>query len=228
MARWARRRGRPRAVPAVPKALDLAGGKGREVVVEHEVAVAVALERLELLLVVLGAEGRRHQRLRLTPREEGGAVSSGQVADLGPDRAHFLDATPVDADALVHDEPADFGLLHLFEILVRLGFHGRLVQHMVHRDQTGPGRLEGGGQGLGPRLLPVDGERLRYAGGRHLLHLALQGRIRARVGVEGPARRRLRHQLLLDACQLLALLMAEGEGPRASGPPRSPCRQPRP
>jgi hypothetical protein len=195
------------------EALDLAGGEGREVVVEHEVAIAVALERLELLLVVLGAEGRRDEGLGLAPREEGGSVGSGQVADLGPDGTDFLDAAPVDADALVHDEPPDFGLLDLLEVLVRLGLHRRLVRHVIHRHEMDPGRLEGGRQRFGARLLLVDGERFHHAGSRHLLHLALQGGIGPRLGVESPARLgRLRHQLLLDARELLALLVAEGEG----------------
>src|SRR6266478_5566482 len=119
------------AAAGVAEALDLARGERREVVVKHEGPVAVALERLHLLLVVLGAERRRDQGLGLAAREERRTVGPGQVARLGPDRTHFLDAASVDADPLVHDQPQHLGLLDLVELLARLGLRGRLVGHVV-------------------------------------------------------------------------------------------------
>src|SRR5262245_2025971 len=106
------------------EALHLARGERREVVVEHEGAVDVALERLDLLLVVLRAERCRHQRLGLSAREQGGAVRPRQVPDLRPDGPDVLDAATVHADALIHDEPSHLGLLHLLEVLASLGLHG--------------------------------------------------------------------------------------------------------
>ena len=72
--------------------------------------------------------------------------------------------------------------------------------------------LEDGLQRLGARLLLVDRERLDDLGGRQLLHAGVQSRIGARLGVERPAGlARLRRELLLDAGELLALLVTEGE-----------------
>src|SRR5262249_34515339 len=131
------------------EALHLARREGREVVVEHEGAVDVALEGFDLLLVVLGAEGCRHQRLSLAAGEKGGTVGAGEIADFRPDGAHVLDATSVDTDPLLHDETTDLGLLHLLEVLLSLASGGGVVRHVVHRDEVRPGRLKGGGEGLG-------------------------------------------------------------------------------
>src|SRR5213083_2312329 len=95
--------------------LDLARGEGGEVVVEHEVAVRIAFEGFHLLLVVLCAQGRRHQGLGFAAREQRGAVGARQVADFRPDRADFLHAPAVHANALVHDQAPHLGLLDLRE-----------------------------------------------------------------------------------------------------------------
>ena len=68
--------------------LHLADGEGREVVVQHE-ALLVTLApatRVDDLLVVGGAEGDRHERLRLAAGEERRAVGARQHADLARDR----------------------------------------------------------------------------------------------------------------------------------------------
>ena len=65
------------------EAPHLADRERREVVVQHELAVGLALERLDLLLVGLGAERGRDQGLRLAAREERRAVGARQVRDLG-------------------------------------------------------------------------------------------------------------------------------------------------
>src|SRR3989454_7997943 len=53
-----------------------------EVVVEHEVAPGLALERLDLLLVGLGAERGGDQRLGLTAREDRRAVGDRKSTRL--------------------------------------------------------------------------------------------------------------------------------------------------
>ena len=62
--------------------LRLAHGEGREVVVEEEGVLALALVLLDDLGVVGGAEGRGHERLGLAAGEERGAVRARQDADL--------------------------------------------------------------------------------------------------------------------------------------------------
>jgi hypothetical protein len=174
--------------------------------VQHEAPEGIALERLDLLLVVLGAEGGDDEGLGLPAGEERRAVGARQVRHLAPDRAHFLDAAAVHADAFLHDEPAHLGLLDLLEVAAGL----RPVR-LVAAD----GRehlLEDGVEGLATRLLLVHGQRLDHLGRGQLLHARLERRIGARLGVEGPAGLgRLGHQLLLDPGQLLAPLVAEGQ-----------------
>ena len=61
---------------------DFTGGVRREVVVEHERLLRLArhFDRIDPLLVVGGAEGDGHERLRLTASEHGGAVHAGDDA----------------------------------------------------------------------------------------------------------------------------------------------------
>jgi len=174
--------------------------------VQHEAAEDVALERLQLLLVVLGPERRRHERLGLAPGEESGAVNARQIADLGPDRAHLGHPAAVQADPLLHDHATDFGLLDLVERLADLRAQG-----LVHAKRN-PHFLEDAFEGLRTRLLLVDRERLDDLGGGQLLHARFECGIRTCLGVERPlGLARLSRELLLDACDLLALLVAERE-----------------
>jgi hypothetical protein len=188
------------------EALDLAGGERREVVMEHEAAEHIALERLQLLLVILGAKRRRHERLSLAPGKEGGPVDPRQIPDLGPDGAHLGHPATVQADPLLHDHATDFGLLDLLERLA-----GLRAQGLVHAER-GPHFIEHAFEGLRARLLLVDREGLDDLGGGQLLHASFERGIRASLGVEGPlGLARLSREVLLDACDLLALLVAEGE-----------------
>ena len=66
--------------------LRLAHRERREVVVEQERVLDLALVLLDDLRVVGGAERRRDERLRLAAREERRAVRAGQQADLAGDR----------------------------------------------------------------------------------------------------------------------------------------------
>ena len=102
--------------PAGPaQELHLADRERREVVVQHEPLVALAVDQLHLLLVVGGPEGRGHQGLGLAACEDGRPVRSGQHSDLGPDRPHLVEAPPVEPLAPIeHLVPQD-ALLELAE-----------------------------------------------------------------------------------------------------------------
>ena len=92
----------------------LADRIGREVVVQQEVRARGAVQRVDHLLVVAGAERGHHQCLGLAAGEERRAVGARQHADLGDDRADRRQVAAVDAAAVVEDVPAhDVG----FELL---------------------------------------------------------------------------------------------------------------
>ena len=78
---------------------------------QHEVLAVLALERVDDLLVLAGAERGHHQRLGLAAGEQRRAVGARQHADLGHDRADGLGVAAVDALAGVEDGAAhDVGL----------------------------------------------------------------------------------------------------------------------
>ena len=78
---------------------------------EQEALLVRPLERVDVLLVLAGAERRDHQRLRLAAGEQRRAVGARQHADLGEDRAHRRQVAAVDAALVVEDVPAhDLGL----------------------------------------------------------------------------------------------------------------------
>src|SRR6185312_3494212 len=77
--------------------LDLSRRERREVVVHVERLLLVTEQRVELLLVVLGAERDRDQRLGLAALEQRRAVRPRQHADLDRDRADLVGPPAVDA-----------------------------------------------------------------------------------------------------------------------------------
>ena len=104
--------------PGRADAAGLADRERREVVVQQERLLVGALQRVDELLVLAGAERRHHQGLGLAAGEQRRAVGARQHADLGHDRAHRLDVAAVDAAAGVEDVPAhDLG----FELLEDAG-----------------------------------------------------------------------------------------------------------
>ena len=112
----------------------------REVIVQHELLVVLAFERIDHLLVVAGPEGGDHQGLGLAPGEQGRTVRARQYAHFRDDLAHGVDGAAVDADAGVQDVAADdvgFQFLEHAAELGRVGAFGIGV---------GLGEL---GQGLG-------------------------------------------------------------------------------
>ena len=70
---------------------------------QQEALLVGALQAVDVLLVLAGAERGDDHRLRLAAGEQGRAVRARQEADLGDDRAHRLHVAPVDADAAVED-----------------------------------------------------------------------------------------------------------------------------
>ena len=94
---------------------------------EQEALLVGALERVDVLLVLAGAERRDDQRLRLAAGEQRRAVGARQHADLRQDRAHGRQIAPVDAAAVVEDVPAhDLGLRAVERLGDRLGGELRL------------------------------------------------------------------------------------------------------
>ncbi len=102
-------------------AAGLADRIGGEVVVEQEALLVGAVERVDVLLVLAGAERRDHERLRLAAGEERRAVRARQHADLRQDRADGRHVASVDAAAVVEDVPAHHLGLRVVERFGDLG-----------------------------------------------------------------------------------------------------------
>ncbi len=66
-----------------------------------------AVQRVDPLLVLAGAERRDHDRLRFTAGEQRRAVRTRQHADFGDDRTHGHEIAAVDALRSVEDVPAN-------------------------------------------------------------------------------------------------------------------------
>ena len=107
--------------------LHFAHRERREVVVQHEPAVHLALDRLDLLLIVRRAERHRDERLRLAAREHGRAVDAGQHADLGPDGPDLVELAAVEPHALLEH----FVAQHLFLQLLEDGLGLDLALHFA-------------------------------------------------------------------------------------------------
>src|SRR5947207_3968096 len=184
------------APPGAAQELDLARAERREVVVQHELLVGLANERIDLLLVGGGTERRDHERLRLAAREEGRAVRAWQDLDLAGDGAHVGEPAAVEAALLLHDRLADDVLLQVIEeggdLLQPLG--GSLAEarhHLVARLIERVVAL----------LLAGLGECGAEAGQRRLAHLPLER------GVDGGRR----HAALGLADQPLQTLLQRDE-----------------
>ena len=89
------------------EAADFADRIGREVIVQHEARVGEALEPVDHLLGVLGAERGGDDRLGLAAGEQRRAVGARQEADHRLDRADRLGVAAVDAAAFLEDGAAD-------------------------------------------------------------------------------------------------------------------------
>ncbi len=119
---------------------------------EQEALLIRPLQRVDILLVLAGAEGRNHQGLRLAAGEQGRAVGARQHADLGEDRAHRRQVASVDAALMIEDVPAHHLRLGVVERLgdlfgLELGFAVRRQQRTQHL------RLRGVDRGVALLLL---------------------------------------------------------------------------
>ncbi len=88
---------------------------------QHELLIVLALEGIDELFVVAGAERGHDQRLGLAAGEQGRAVGAGQDAHFADDLADLIDLATVDADAGVEDVAADDVGLKLLEHRAQLG-----------------------------------------------------------------------------------------------------------
>ena len=79
---------------------------GWEVVVQQEVGFEVAVQRVDELLVVSGAQSGHNQTLCFTACEQGRAVCTWQQTGLANDSADFIRRTTIDALARFHNVAA--------------------------------------------------------------------------------------------------------------------------
>ena len=110
----------------------------REVVVQQERLLVGALQRVDELLVLAGAERGDHDRLGLAAGEQRGAVGARQERRLADDRTHGDEVAAVDALGGIEDVPAhDLGfevLEHAGDLLHRpLGIVGAVREEVRHR-----------------------------------------------------------------------------------------------
>ncbi len=137
---------------------------------QHEGLLVGALERVDILLVLAGAERGHGERLRLAAGEQRAAMRAGQDADLADDRPHGLEVAPVDALRGIEDARADDVLLGLLEGARHFGGHGAVV---VGGDQRGNDLVLDGGDAVAALVLGGDGvglAQLRLGEVAHLAH----------------------------------------------------------
>ncbi len=82
---------------------------------EQEALLVGAIERVDVLLVLAGAQRRDDERLRLAAGEQGGAVGAGQNSDLRQDGTNGRQVAAVDAALMVEDVPAHHFRLGIVE-----------------------------------------------------------------------------------------------------------------
>ena len=120
----------------------------REVIVQHERLFVRALQRIDVLLVLAGAERGNHQRLGLAAGEQRRAVRARQNADFRHDLTHGREVAAVDALASVENVPAhDLGfefLEHAGDALLVVGGFRAFREEVRHHL----------GLGVGDGLLP--------------------------------------------------------------------------
>ena len=100
------------------EAADFTDRVGREVIVEHEVLVRQAVEAVDHLLRVAGAERGGRDRLRLATGEQGRAMRARQEVDFRFDRTDGGGVAAVDAATGLQDRGTDdvrLQLLHQLE-----------------------------------------------------------------------------------------------------------------
>ena len=114
---------------------------GREVVVQQELLLVGSRQRVDVLLVLAGAERGHDHRLGFAAGEQRRAVGARQHADFGDDVADGLEIAAVDALAGVEDVPAnDLGFQFLEHagdaelVVFRLLAFREVVRHHLFLD----------------------------------------------------------------------------------------------
>ena len=98
---------------------DFADAERREVVVQHEALGGLAgLQQLDALLVVLGAERDRDQRLRFAAREQRRTVGARQHADFDGDLADLVECAAIRTAALLQHLVAEDALFESVESIL--------------------------------------------------------------------------------------------------------------
>ena len=99
---------------------NFTNGERREVIVQHEAALLLALVALHALCVVGGAERGGDERLGFAAGEERGAVHAGEDAGLDRDLADLVEGAVIGADAVVENLVAEDLLAEQLEVLAEL------------------------------------------------------------------------------------------------------------
>ena len=98
--------------------LCLAGGEGREVVVQEEAHVALVEHVVHHLLIELRAERTGREALRFAAREDRRTVRAGQGVNLAPDGTDVRGLAAVEADAFVENAAAHSVFLYIVVVFV--------------------------------------------------------------------------------------------------------------
>ena len=123
------------------EAAGLADRVGREIVMQQERLLIRSRQRVDVLLILAGAERGHDHRLGFAAGEQRRAVGARQHADFGDDVAHGLDVAAVDALAGVENVPADDLGFQFLEhagdaelVVFRLLAFGEEVRHHLFLD----------------------------------------------------------------------------------------------
>ena len=133
---------------------DFADRIRREVVVQHEGLFVGALQRVDILLVLPGAERGDGERLGLAAGEQRAAMGAGQEADFADDRPDRDQVPPVDAPLGVEDARPDDVFFRLLEGARHFPGHRAVV---VGGHQLGHHLLLDGGDLVAALMLGGDG-----------------------------------------------------------------------
>ena len=149
-------------------AARLADRIGREVVVEQEALLVGAVERVDVLLVLPGADCRDDEGLRLAAREQGRAVGAREDPDLRQDRADGRQVAAVDAALVVEDVPAHHFRLSVVERFGDFG-GGDLGLNALGSERDHDLRFDGVDGGVTLLLLGdrIGGAQIRFADLQH-------------------------------------------------------------
>ena len=145
-------------------AAGLADRIGGEIIVEQEPLLIGPVERIDILLVLAGAQRCDDHRLGFAAGEQGRAVGARQHPDLSQDRAHGGQIAPVDAPLVVENVPANDLGLGVVERLFDLVW-GKLRLGPLGRERGEHLRLDGVDGGVALLLLGerIGGAQIRLA-----------------------------------------------------------------